>query len=56
MGTGYLFCDSLLTIQFVLFVDDEYEVILAEAVLDYILDSFPVFLEKPRTITESSRM
>jgi hypothetical protein len=56
MGTGFLFYDSLLGIQFVLLVNDGFEDILQEAVLAYILVSFLVFLEKLRTFTDSSRM
>ena len=53
--TGYLLYDSLLTIQFALLVNDGFEDTLEEGVLAYILDSFLVFLEKPRIITESNR-
>jgi len=58
VGAGFLFYDSLLAIQMVLLVNDGFEDILEEAVLAYIhiLDSFLIFLEKPRKITNSSRM
>lgn len=53
--TAFLFYDSSLASLFVLLVNGGYEDILEEAVSAYILDSFLVFLEKPRTIAESSR-
>jgi len=53
--TGYLFYDSLLAIQFALLVNDGFEDTLEEGVLAYISDSFLVFFEKPRIITESSK-
>jgi hypothetical protein len=56
VGKGILFYDALLAIQFVLLVNDGFEDMLEEAALAYILDSILVFLEKPRTFTESSRM
>lgn len=58
VGTEFLFYDSLLAIQFVLLVNDGFEDMLEEAVLAYIhiLNSFLIFLGKPRTFTDSSRM
>jgi hypothetical protein len=38
VGTGFLFYDPLLAIQFVLLVNDGFEDILEVAVLAYILD------------------
>jgi hypothetical protein len=58
VGVGFLFYDSLLAVRFMLLVNDGFEDILEEAVLAYIhiLNSFLIFLEKPRKITNSSRM